>query len=106
MQHNYKQLLKELIRHSLYGMLIQCVVFASVFASDIVPQQFTVTGKVTSSADGSDLPGVNVVVKGTTQGTTTDADGKFLLQVPDANATLVFSFIGFEAQEFGVSSQT
>lgn len=106
MQYNYKELLKRLIRHSLLAITIQCIAFASVFAAEFIPQQITVTGKVTSSADGSDLPGVNVVVKGTTQGTTTDADGKFSLQVPEANSTLVFSFIGFESQELVVSSQS
>jgi TonB-linked SusC/RagA family outer membrane protein len=65
-----------------------------------------VTGKVTSSEDGSDLPGVNVVIKGTNRGTTTDADGKYSLQVSDGNATLVFSFIGYAPQEISVASQT
>jgi TonB-linked SusC/RagA family outer membrane protein len=46
------------------------------------------------------------VIKGTSRGTTTDADGRYSIQVPDANATLVFSFIGFTPQEIAVSSQT
>ncbi|HTJ49290.1 MAG TPA: TonB-dependent receptor [Cyclobacteriaceae bacterium] len=101
MRNNYKQLFKKLIKYSLYGMIIQCVFFASVFA-----QEVTVSGKVTSSGDGTDLPGVNVVIKGTTQGTTTDADGKYTLQVSDGNATLVFSFIGYVTQEIQVGTQT
>ncbi len=69
-------------------------------------QEVTITGKVTSSGDGDNLPGVNVVIKGTTQGTTTDADGKYTLKVPSANTTLVFSFIGYTAQEVVIGAQT
>ncbi|HCW07791.1 MAG TPA: SusC/RagA family TonB-linked outer membrane protein, partial [Cytophagales bacterium] len=67
--------------------------------------QQTVTGKVTSSSDGSALPGVNILEKGTGNGTVTDADGNYTITV-GANATLVFSFIGFKAQEVAVGSQT
>lgn len=68
--------------------------------------QRTVSGRVTSSADGSPLPGVSVLVKGTTTGTSTDVDGRFTLTVPDNNAVLVLSFIGFTAQEVTVGNQT
>src|SRR5687768_9364805 len=57
----------------------------------------TVKGKVTS-ADGHGLPGVNVVIDGTTTGTVTDGEGNYELAVPE-DAKLVFSFIGFESQE-------
>lgn len=66
----------------------------------------TVTGTVTSGADGSPLPGVSVLVKSTTTGTTTDTDGKYTINVPDANAVLVVSFIGFASQEVSVGSRT
>ena len=63
-----------------------------------------VTGIVTSSTDKSPLPGVTVLVKGTTTGTTTGADGRF--SVPAApGATLVFSFIGYAAQERSVPAE-
>ena len=104
MQNNYKHLLKKLIKHSVYGMLVQCILLASVFASD--QQEITVTGKVTSTDDGSGLPGVSVVLKGTTRGTTTDAEGKYTIQVPDGDATLIFSFIGYTAQEIAVTSRS
>src|SRR5689334_23041831 len=107
MQNNYKQLLKKLIRCSVLGIVIQCFVFAPFFASAAVPQQeVTITGQVTSSGDGDNLPGVNVVIKGTTQGTTTDADGRYTIKVPSANTTLVFSFIGYTAQEVVIGAQT
>jgi hypothetical protein len=52
--------------------------------------QVKVTGKVTSSPDNDALPGANVVVKGTTTGTITDIDGNYTLEVPSADAILVF----------------
>jgi TonB-dependent starch-binding outer membrane protein SusC len=64
-----------------------------------------VTGKVTDEKGGG-MPGVSVVVKGTTQGTNTDGDGKFRLSVPNGNAVLVFSFVGYERKEIPVGSQT
>lgn len=67
-----------------------------------------ITGRVTSASEGSALPGVSVLLKGTTVGTTTDADGRYTLQVPGDvnNATLTFSFIGFTSQEVSVSGRT
>ena len=68
-------------------------------------QQKTITGKVTDSS-GQPLPGVSVVLKGTTTGTITDFDGKYTLaNVPD-NATLVFSFVGMKGQEISVMGKT
>src|SRR5689334_21314553 len=68
-------------------------------------QQRTVTGKVTDSSDGSPLPGVSILVKGTNNGTTSDVNGTYSISV-DADATLVFSFIGFESQETIVGERT
>lgn len=65
----------------------------------------TVTGKVVDDQAAA-LPGVNVLIKGTTIGTTTDSDGRYTLAVPDENAVLVFSFIGFTLQEVIVGTQT
>jgi len=67
-------------------------------------QQLIVTGKVTDT-DGNPLPGASVVIKGTVQGTVTDADGAYSLSVPDGNTTLVFSFVGYASQEITVGSQ-
>ena len=68
------------------------------------PADATVTGRVVDEK-GAGLPGVNVVIKGGTNGTSTDADGKFSLAVPEG-ATLVFSFVGYAAQEVVVGNQT
>ena len=56
-------------------------------------QARNVTGTVTSSEDQSALPGVNVIIKGANEGTTTDIDGKFTLEVPGASSILVFSSV-------------
>ena len=75
-------------------------------AGTVWAQNRAVSGRVTDSGDGSPLPGVSVAVKGTTTGTTSDANGKYTLgSVPD-NATLVFSFIGFTSQERAVGGQS
>ncbi len=65
-------------------------------------QDRSIVGKVTSADDGSSLPGVNVVLKGTTTGTVTDAQGNYLIHVPAKAGTLVFSFIGFMIQEIAI----
>lgn len=77
--------------------LLTC--FALVFAVSVWAQERTITGKVASAEDGTPLPGVNVVVKGTTNGTVTDAEGNFSLSIPNSGASLVFSFIGLQTQE-------
>jgi TonB-linked SusC/RagA family outer membrane protein len=67
----------------------------------------TVTGKVTSLQEGTPLPGVSVVLKGTTIGTTTDSDGLYSLSVGNQqNATLSFSFIGFKTAEVSVGGKS
>lgn len=68
-------------------------------------QERTVTGTVTSSDDGTTLPGVSVVVKGTTKGANTDADGKYKISVPNGGQ-LVFSFVGFEKTTVDVGTKS
>ncbi|MDJ1472528.1 SusC/RagA family TonB-linked outer membrane protein [Xanthocytophaga flava] len=64
----------------------------------------TITGSIKDKQTGDPLPGVSVVIKGTTQGTVSDKDGKFSLSVPD-NAILIFSFIGYTALERNVGTE-
>ncbi|HEY5823670.1 MAG TPA: SusC/RagA family TonB-linked outer membrane protein [Cyclobacteriaceae bacterium] len=73
-------------------LLLLC--FALLFALGAHAQERAVSGKVTSSEDGSPVPGANVVLKGTTNGTVTDATGAYKLTVPSTGGTLVISFIG------------
>ena len=70
------------------------------------PKQCKLSGTVTSSEDGLPIPGVSVSVKGTTLGTITGADGKYVLSVPTSAQTLVFSFIGFKTQEVAIEGKT
>lgn len=67
-------------------------------------QQRTITGKVTSSEDGTTLPGVSVAVKGTTTGTITNIDGNFTLGVSADAQALVFSFVGMTTKEVAIGS--
>ncbi|WP_345270556.1 SusC/RagA family TonB-linked outer membrane protein [Nibrella viscosa] len=67
------------------------------------PAEVPVSGKVTDEK-GDGLPGVNVVIKGTTRGVSTDAQGQFKITVPDQNAVLVFSFVGYLTQEMPVGN--
>jgi TonB-linked SusC/RagA family outer membrane protein len=68
-------------------------------------QDRVVSGKVTSVEDGSTLPGVNVILKGTSTGTSTDVNGNYSLTVPSSGGTLVFSFIGFKTTEVAIGQR-
>src|SRR5688572_22348642 len=68
-------------------------------------QAVTVSGKITDES-GLPLPGTNVLVKGTSLGTTADANGEYTLAVTDGDAVLVFSFIGYTTQEISVNNQS
>ncbi len=66
----------------------------------------TITGRVTDE-NGESLPGVNILLKGTPRGTSTDQDGKYSLVIPDGDGSvLVFSFVGYEPQELAVGNRT
>jgi len=84
---NFKQILLSML------MLFPLIMFA----------QQTVKGKVLEKSSGQPLPGVNIIVKGTTNGTTTDFDGTFNLDVKIPNAILVFSYLGYKTQEVAIS---
>ncbi|RFS15416.1 TonB-dependent receptor [Emticicia sp. C21] len=89
------------MRKSLLPSLL-LVLFWSV---QVFAQDKTISGKVTSSDDGSALPGVSVTLKGSTKGTTTNAEGVYSITVP-GNATLTFSFIGFVTQQVQINNRT
>ncbi len=69
-------------------------------------QPQTISGKVTSSEDGSAVPGASIVVKGTTTGTMTAADGTYSLKVPEGAETLVVSFVGMKSKEVPILDMT
>ena len=86
-------------------LLTFAVVFV-MFIQTLQAQDRTISGKVTSIEDGSALPGVNVVLKGTTSGAVTDIDGNYSLNVPADASTLVFSFIGLATEEVEIGSRS
>ena len=84
-------------------LFISLVLCIAVFTASAQTKQ--ITGKVTSKDDGAPIPGVSVVVSGTSTGTITDTDGNFTLRVPE-NETLLFSFVGLKTVEVPVTSAT
>ena len=79
-----------------------CFLVAFALCGFDLTQERTITGRVTLSSDGSPLPGVSVVLKGTATNTTTDADGKYSIHVPATGGTLTFTFIGLVSKEVRV----
>lgn len=81
-------------------LLLSCVTMVLMLASlQVSAQDRTVSGTVTSTEDGSTIPGVNVILKGSSSGTVTDSNGKFTLSVPSSGGFLSFSFIGLKTKE-------
>lgn len=83
--------------------LFICMFFATTSYSFA---QITVTGEVRADDDGSTIPGATVLVKGTTNGTITDIEGRYSLRVDDPNAILVFSYVGYLSEEIPVNNQS
>ena len=69
-------------------------------------QNRKVTGKITDKPSGQGIPGASVIIKGSTMGTTTNANGEFSVAVKDDNAILMVSSVGFQSQEIKVGSQS
>ena len=95
------------IKYEVYGRQIALLDKGETFTfpSETVAQQKAVSGKVTDDS-GQPLPGVTVVIKGTTQGTVTNGDGEYSISNIPENAVLQFSFVGMRNQEVVVGSQT
>lgn len=100
------------LRHCLFGPLwvkpamILLILFTGASGMRAHGQSdIAIRGAVTS-ASGNPMPGVNVLVKGTTLGTSTDSNGRYSLNAPAGDATLVFSFIGYATQEVPVNGRT
>lgn len=84
----------------LRGLVLTLMIHVAAFG-----QQQTVSGKITSN-DGLGLPGVNVIIEGTTTGTTTDTDGSYQIEVRNSESVLVFSFIGFVTQRIPAGNRS
>ena len=88
-------------------MLRYCfVLFTFILIYNNSYAQQTITGNVTSSDDNSGIPGVNVFIKGTTNGTVTDLNGNYSLTISSGNDSLVFSFVGYQTNTVAVNNRT
>ena len=84
-----------------------CIALFTVMLSfDAQAQQTTITGTVVDANDETGLPGVNIVIPGTTIGTTTDFDGNYSIDIPSDTDSLRFSFIGYIPQVIGIDGRT
>jgi TonB-linked SusC/RagA family outer membrane protein len=80
--------------------------FFAIGLNVLLAQTREITGNVTSVDDGGSMPGVSVSVKGTSLGTITDVNGKYLIKVPTDAKALVFSFVGMTTQEVTIGNQS
>ncbi|TDB61768.1 SusC/RagA family TonB-linked outer membrane protein [Arundinibacter roseus] len=102
---NSKRLLKTQLR-SVFALTLLTLLSATVSLVHAAGADRPIKGKITSQADGASLAGVNIVVKGTQTGTSSDASGNFSINVANDKAVLVFSFIGYVSQEITVGNQS
>jgi TonB-dependent SusC/RagA subfamily outer membrane receptor len=104
---NVERILDDLLENSDYSYKIlenNLIVIAP--KSFVARQQQRITGTVTDAQTGDPIIGGNIVVEGTTIGTTTDVDGKFALDVPQANAVVVVSFVGYLSERVTITGQS
>jgi hypothetical protein len=87
-----------------FRWLFMIALFAVITPS--IAQERVVSGKVTSVDDGSSLPGVNIILKGTSTGVVTDAQGNYSIAVGSSGGTLVFSFIGYKTTEVDIGARS
>lgn len=90
-------------------VFVQLVIAGLLLGASVGPvqaQEATVTGTVTDQTSGEPLTGVSVLVKGTSNGTLTDMDGRYSITVPDETAVLVFSFVGYPTREEPVQGRS
>lgn len=134
MENKFLQYVTVISKYAFFGVLLQCLLFTCLLAregnapvkkvnevmvninlkadafkvieekTEIAP--ITVSGKVTSVTDGTALPGVSILVEGTTIGTVTDVEGNYTLRAPDENSILIFSYIGFVTQEISIEGRS
>jgi len=76
-----------------------------IISPKVLLQQVKVTGKVTDAATGDAIPGVNIIVEGTTLGVTTDMDGRYSIELPSPTSTLVLSYIGYNTEKVAVEGR-
>lgn len=85
-------------------LLLSCL--SVLLVGSVIAQTRQISGKVTAPGDNQGLPGVNIIVQGTTKGTSTDAQGNFTIGLSPGETTLSFSFIGYKTQSINVDNRT
>lgn len=86
-----------------FGLLL-ALIFGSF--QHLNAQSRTVTGRITAKEDGSGIPGVNIVLKGSQKGTSSNANGNYAIEVASNDAVLVFSFVGYKMVELPIGNRT
>ncbi|MCU0339263.1 MAG: TonB-dependent receptor [Spirosomaceae bacterium] len=90
----------------MYKGVFKCLCVCLLLWGHAWAQDRTISGTVKSKEDGSALPGVSVLIKGTSRGVNSNSDGTYQISVPSGNVQLVFSFVGFEKQEVSVGNRS
>jgi hypothetical protein len=80
--------------------------WTSAFASDPLAPKRAITGKVTDNSTSEPLPGVNIVIEGTTLGTVTNTEGNYTIEVSKPEAVLVFSYVGYTLERVPVGANS
>lgn len=93
-------------RISMIGTLLAAIIVAFGLWSSPALAQHVVSGEVIDAEDGASLPGVNIIVKGTTIGTATRLNGEFVIDAPSPQDTLLLSFVGYVLEEVPINGQT
>ncbi|MGY8908807.1 MAG: SusC/RagA family TonB-linked outer membrane protein [Flavobacteriales bacterium] len=81
-------------------------IFIALLGTNVYSQDFKVTGNVTDSELGETLPGVSIIIKGTTKGTETDFDGNFEITVNKSTDILIFSYLGYKSKEVSINGRS
>jgi TonB-dependent starch-binding outer membrane protein SusC len=102
---NFKRKFQKLPLRSLIRSGVMLIAVQLLFTLTAFSQQWMVTGKVTDSQSGEALPGVNVILKGTTRGTITKSDGTYSIDALTRDAVIAYSFIGYTARELPVDGR-
>src|SRR5690554_6816988 len=90
----------------LCASVLSLLIFLGSYYPSYCQEGGIVTGTVTDGTTGELLPGVNILVKGSTVGSVTDIQGSYSIATPSKNGTLIFSFIGYATKEISIDSQT
>jgi len=87
------------------GIFLFSVIILLFVSAKAYSQQLTIKGKVTDASNGETLPGVNILLKGSNNGTTTNSNGRYEISVPAQSDTLIFSYIGYQKKSVAINGR-